>query len=186
MSFDNSEKKRTGGGGKRPEYQQRVSHFLSSTAALSSSVAVTTAASGGSGQHLGRSSPVSHPPRPSAPARPPGLGSLHPQKRRFPAASRQRGPADQLPPPNPGLISGIQATDEPTTRGPAPQGSGGRCRGTRDRAASSPRHCEPQIPHKTLRGKVDRVGIQQLLGESESRKAAGFGGSRSCQWLTLT
>lgn len=103
---------------------------------------MTTAASGGSGQYLGCSSPVSHPPRPApapiAAARPPGPSSLRTHKRRFPAASRQRGPADQLPPPNPGLISGIQATDELRTRGPAPQGSGWRCRGD-----TGPRSAEP-------------------------------------------
>lgn len=98
MSFDNSGKKCVGG--KRPEYQQRVSHFLSSAAALRSSVAVTTAASGGSGQYLGCSSAVSHPPRPApapiAPARPRALSSSTPRRGDFPqppgpAAARSRG-----------------------------------------------------------------------------------------------
>lgn len=120
-------------GVKRPEYQQRISHFLSSAAALRSPVAVTRAASGGSGQYLGRSSPLSRGPAGTSAHRslsPAGAELAAPRRRRFPAASRpqrQRGPADQLRPHNPGLISGIQATDEQPTRGP-------EARGTRERA----------------------------------------------------
>lgn len=117
---------------------------------------------------------------PIAPARPPGSARCTPSG----GDSRSLGAADQSPAPNPGLISGIQATDELRTRGPAPQGSGGH------HAAPRPGHCErgrqPQLPHRAPQGKVNHAGTQQLLGKSEFRKAAGFGGSRSCQWLTLT
>lgn len=106
--------------------------------------------------------------------------SLHPQERRFPQ------PRNQSPAPNPGLISGIQATDELRTRGPAPQGSGGHGHHAAPRLGHCERGHQPQLPHKTPQGEVNHAGIQQLLGKSEFRKAAGFGGSRSCQRLTLT
>lgn len=113
-------------------------------------------------------------PSPATPAQP------------IPAASRPSGsgPADQSPPPNPGLISGIQATDELTgARGPAPQGSGdtGPAAPSPDTATTakgrSTEHCTAQ--HIVLPS-------YNFLVKASSESQQDLGDSRSCQWLTLT
>lgn len=83
------------------------------------------------------------------------------------STAQQQGPADQLRPPNPGLISGIQARDELTTWGPGcPKArtgaAGGKARTTQPHSKGLQRclhDCEPQLPHEKLEGKLNHVHV---------------------------